>query len=317
MSTRDGTHPYDALTPELVLGAAESIGCATDGRLLALNSFENRVYQLGLEDRSFVIAKFYRPGRWSDAQIREEHAFTAELADAEIAVVAPITRDGETLFDHDGFRFALFPRRGGRAPELEGLEVAAWMGRTLGRMHAVGARRPFEHRPALTIASHVDAPARDVVASGLLPRPLEPRYLAAVAQARAAIAAAWDACAAPALRLHGDSHPGNVLWTDAGPTLVDFDDARSGPCVQDLWMLLTGAEAQREAVLEGYEQFRVFDRGELGLVEPLRLMRQIHFAGWIAARYDDPAFPRAFPFAAEARWWEQHVADLVEGADAL
>ena len=317
MTERSGTHPYDALTPEVVLGAAEAIGCATDGRLLALNSFENRVYQLGLEDRSFVIAKFYRPGRWTDAQVREEHGFTAELAAAEIAVVAPMSRDGETLFLHEGFRFAIFPRRGGRAPELEGLEVAAWMGRTLGRMHAVGANAPFRHRPALTLQSHVDAPSRDALASGLLPAALAPRYRDAVAAARDAIAASWDAMGARTLRLHGDSHPGNVLWTDAGPTLVDFDDARSGPAVQDLWMLLTGGEAQREALLEGYEQFRAFDRAELGLIPALRLMRQIHFAGWIAARYDDPAFPRAFPFAGEARWWEQHVADLIEGADAL
>ncbi|HVF35663.1 MAG TPA: serine/threonine protein kinase [Candidatus Saccharimonadia bacterium] len=317
MSARGGPHPYDELTPDVVLGAAESIGYATDGRLLALNSFENRVYQIGLEDRSFVIAKFYRPGRWSDAQIREEHTFTAELAEAEIAVVGPLSRDGESLFEHEGFRFALFPRRGGRAPELEGLEVSAWMGRMLARMHAIGARAPFRYRPALTLESHVDAPASDVLESGLLPEPLESRYERAISHAREGIAAAWEAVGARTLRLHGDSHPGNVLWTEAGPTLVDFDDARAGPAAQDLWMLLTGGEAQREALLEGYEQFRTFDRGELALIEPLRLMRQIHYAGWIAARYDDPAFPRAFPFAAEPRWWEQHLADLVEGAEAL
>jgi len=317
MIERSGSHPYDELTPDIVLGAAESIGYATDGRLLALNSFENRVYQLGLEDRSFVIAKFYRPGRWSDAQIREEHTFTAELAEAEIAVVGPVARGGQTLFEHEGFRFALFPRRGGRAPELEGLEVSAWMGRMLARMHAIGALAPFRARPALSLESHVDRPARDVLDSGLLPAPLEIRYENAIADARAQVVMAWDATGARALRLHGDSHPGNVLWTDAGPTLVDFDDAHTGPAVQDLWMLLTGGEAQREALLEGYEQFRPFDRSELSLIEPLRLMRQIHHAGWIAARYDDPAFPRAFPFAAEPRWWEQHLADLVEGAEAL
>jgi Ser/Thr protein kinase RdoA (MazF antagonist) len=191
------------------------------------------------------------------------------------------------------------------------------MGRMLARMHAVGGRAPFRARPALSVASHVDAPVRDVLSSPLLPSALASRYEAAAQAARAAIAAAWDAVAPRTLRLHGDSHPGNVLWTDAGPTLVDFDDARSGPAVQDLWMLLTGAEAQREALLEGYAQFRELDPAELSLIDPLRLMRQIHYAGWIAARWDDPAFPRAFPYAGESRWWEQHLADLLEGADAL
>jgi Ser/Thr protein kinase RdoA (MazF antagonist) len=300
-----------------VLAAAESIRFAPDGPQLPQNTLENPDYQQRLEDRSILVAKFYRPDRWSDAQIREEHAFTAELAEAEIAVVGPVARDGETLFTHAGFRFALFPRRGGRAPELEGLEVAQWMGRTLARMHAVGGREPFRHRPALTLESHVDAPVRDVLSSPLLPDALASRYEAAAAAARAAIAARWDAVAPRRLRLHGDSHPGNVLWTDAGPTLVDFDDARTGPAVQDLWMLLTGGEAQREALLEGYGQFREFDLAELSLVGPLRLMRQIHYAGWIAARWDDPAFPRAFPYAGESRWWEQHVADVLEGADAI
>ena len=317
MPDRADLHPYDELTPERVLGAVEAAGYATDGRLLALNSFENRVYQLGLEDRSFVVAKFYRPGRWSDAQILEEHAYTAELAEAEIAVVAPLARDGETLHRHEGFRYAVFPRRGGRAPELEGLEVAAWIGRTLGRLHAVGARTRFAARPPIDPGTHVDRPAQDVLDSGLVPGALEHRYAAAIEAVRAAVGAAWSAAAASTLRLHGDSHPGNVLWTEAGPTFVDFDDARSGPAVQDLWMLFTGGEAQREALIEGYEQFRLFDRSELALLEPLRVMRQVHFAGWIAARWDDPAFPRAFPFAGEPRWWEQHVADLAEAADGL
>jgi len=310
-------HPYEALTPDVVLGAAEAVGFETDGRLSALNSFENRVYQLGLEDGSFVIAKFYRPRRWSDAAIREEHAFVAELAEAEIPVVVPIARDGETLYTHAGFRFALFPRRGGRAPELEGLEVATWIGRTLGRLHAVGARAPFRARAALTLASHLDVPAADVLASPLLPLALAGRYRAATDAARAAIGAVFDQVRPATLRLHGDSHPGNVLFTDRGPAFVDFDDARTGPAVQDLWMLTTGEDAQREALLEGYEQFRDFNRAELALAAPLRLLRQIHYAGWIAQRYDDPAFPRAFPFAAEPRWWEQHVTDVLEATDAL
>lgn len=307
-------HPYERLLPETVLDAVEAQGFATDGRLQPLNSFENRVYQLGLEDGTFLVAKFYRPGRWSDAQIAEEHAFVRELVAAEIGVVAPLAdATGATLFRHDEFRFALFPRRGGRAPELEGLAVAQWMGRTLGRLHAVGATKRFAHRARFDVDELVRAPARAVLASELLPESLARRYRAATNEAADAIAAAWAAIAPTPLRLHGDCHPGNVLWTDAGPTLVDFDDARSGPAVQDVWMLLTGGTAQREALLEGYEQFRPFDRAELALVEPLRLMRQVHYAGWIASRWDDPAFPAAFPHAGQARWWDEHVDDLERG----
>lgn len=307
-------HPYERLLPETVLDAVEARGFAPDGRLQPLNSFENRVYQLGLEDGTFLVAKFYRPGRWSDAQIAEEHAFVYELVAAEIGVVAPLAdATGATLFRHDEFRFALFPRRGGRAPELEGPAVAQWMGRTLGRLHAVGATRRFAHRARFDVDELVRAPARAVLASELLPGSLARRYQAATDEAADAIAAAWAAIAPTPLRLHGDCHPGNVLWTDAGPTLVDFDDARSGPAVQDVWMLLTGGAAQREALLEGYEQFRPFDRAELALVEPLRLMRQVHYAGWIASRWDDPAFPVAFPHAGQARWWDEHVDDLERG----
>lgn len=315
--TRDG-HPYDALTPEVVIGAIEAVGFAPDGRLLALNSFENRVYQIGLEDRSFVIAKFYRPGRWSDAAIAEEHAFALELVEAELPVVAPLQREGETVFTHAGFRFAVFPRRGGRAPELEHLDVAEWMGRTLARTHAVGARSAFAHRPAITVEAYVREALRAVLASGLLPRALERRYGDAVLQAAAILEAAWsDAAPVRTLRLHGDCHPGNVLWNEQGPLLVDLDDARSGPAVQDLWMLFTGNEAQRGALLEGYAQFRELDPRELGLVAPLRLMRQTHYAGWIAARWDDPAFPAAFPWAGEARWWEGHLTDVLEATETL
>ena len=312
--SEDG-HPYDALRPEVVIAAAEAVGLAPDGRLLALNSFENRVYQLGLEDRSFVIAKFYRPGRWSDAAIAEEHAYTRELVEAELPVVAPLERDGASVFSHAGFRFAVFPRRGGRAPELEHLDVAEWMGRTLARVHAVGARSRFAHRPAITVRAYVRDALAAVLASGLLPRTLEQRYRDAVLDAAASLDDVWEALGpVTQLRLHGDCHPGNVLWDTTGPLLVDLDDARTGPAVQDLWMLFTGAEAQRNALLEGYSQFRDFDHRELSLIDPLRLMRQVHYAGWIAARWDDPAFPAAFPWAGEARWWEGHLNDVLEAS---
>lgn len=315
MSPPDG-HPYDALAPEVVLGALESVGFPTDGRLLALNSFENRVYQCGLEDGSFVVAKFYRPGRWTDAAIDEEHAFTVELAEADLPVVPPLARHGATLFRHAGFRFALFPRRGGRPPELEGGDTLEWLGRTIARLHAVGERRRFLQRARIDVDTLVRISARHVLASPLLPTSTRSRYAQAVGALADRLDVAWDAAAPLMIRLHGDCHPGNLLWTDAGPLLLDLDDARSGPALQDLWMLFGDGPAQRDALLAGYAQFRDLDPAELSLAGPLRLMRQVHFAGWIAQRWDDPAFPRAFPFAAESRWWDEHVSDLFEALDA-
>ncbi len=306
--------PYAELVPEAVLAAVESLGLRSDGRLLALNSFENRVYQVGLEGAPPLVVKFYRAGRWSDAAILEEHAFVRELADAELPVVAPLRYADSTLQHCGNFRFALYPRQGGRAPELESAEHLAWMGRLLARLHGVGARRPFRCRGAIDRAGFVAAPARAVLASPLLPPALREPYARAIAALDARIAAGFAAVGAVAsLRLHGDCHAGNVLWTDAGPHLVDLDDARMGPAVQDLWMLAPTPRAL-EALLEGYAEFRDFDRRELALIEPLRLMRQIHYAGWIAQRWDDPAFPRAFPFVAEPRWWEEHLDDLREAA---
>ncbi|MCE5233245.1 MAG: serine/threonine protein kinase [Mizugakiibacter sp.] len=317
MSGRDRETPYAGLSPDVVLDAIAAAGLAPDGRLLALNSYENRVYQVGLDGGAFVVVKFYRPARWSDAAIGEEHAFALELAEAELPVVAPLVFAGRTLLAHAGFRYAIYPRRGGRAPSLESAAHLEWMGRLIARIHAVGARRPFLHRGALDRATLVAAPTRAVLASPLLPASLADAYRAASARLDAAIAARYAAVGAPrTLRLHGDCHPGNVLWTDAGPHFVDLDDARMGPAVQDLWMLAADAAAM-DALLEGYAQFRDFDPAELALVPALRAMRQLHYAGWIAARWADPAFPAAFPFAAEARWWEQHVIDLDEAAQAL
>ncbi len=309
--------PYAGLSPDVILDAVESAGFWPDGRLLALNSFENRVYQIGLEDAGFLIAKFYRPGRWSDAAILEEHAFTHDMAAAELPVVAPLPQAGKTLFAHAGFRFALFERKGGRAPDLEGLEVAAWLGRLLARMHLIGQREPFQHRQHVDADTLVWAPHHAACASPLMPVSIRDRYEHLIEDAADAIDAAFANVGAHRLRLHGDCHPGNVLWTDAGPHFVDLDDSRSGPAVQDLWMLMTGVPAQREALLEGYEQFRPFDRNELALIEPLRLMRQIHYAGWIAERWADPAFPAAFPHVALAPWWEQHCRDIAEALEAF
>jgi len=308
---------YARLSPDAVLAAVESAGVATDGRLLALNSFENRVYQVGIDGGAPLVAKFYRGGRWSDAAIGEEHAFARELADAELPVVAPLFFNNSTLLHHGGFRFALYPRQGGRAPELESADNLAWMGRLLARLHGIGGRGRFTARGTLDRATLIAAPMRAVLDSTLAPTNLHARYQRVVGEVDALIAERFAAAGAlRQLRLHGDCHPGNVLWTDSGPHFVDLDDARMGPAIQDLWMLAPTPRAL-DLLLEGYGEFGDFDRRELALIEPLRLMRQIHYAGWIAQRWADPAFPLAFPFAAEARWWEQHVNDLAEAAHSL
>ncbi len=307
---------YAALTPDVVLDAVEQAGFATDGRLLALPSYENRVYQVGLDGASPLVVKFYRHARWSDAAIREEHAFAFELADAELPVVAPLRIDGASLLEQAGFRYALYPRRGGRAPELESADHLAWMGRLLARLHGIGARSRFERRGAIDAERFIREASRAAIASGLLPARSVEVYQARSDALAEMIEARFAAVAPRSLRLHGDCHAGNVLWTDVGPHFVDLDDARMGPAVQDLWMLAPSPRAL-DALLEGYAEFRDFDPGELALVEPLRVMRQVHWAGWVAARWHDPAFPRAFPQVGEARWWEQHVVDLAEALAQL
>ncbi len=313
----DDATPYAGLSPDVVLDAIAATGAVPDGRLLALGSYENRVYQVGIEGGSALVAKFYRPGRWSDAAIAEEHGFARELAEAELPMVAPIAFAGRTLLTHAGFRYTLYPRRGGRAPELESADHLAWMGRLLARMHGVGARDRFRHRGTIDATTFVREAARAVLGSALLPE----RHFDAYRARTTSLADRIDACFAAIepiarIRLHGDCHAGNVLWTDSGPHFVDLDDARMGPAVQDLWMLAPSPRAL-DALLEGYAEFRDFDPRELTLIEPLRIMRQVHWAGWVAARWDDPAFPRAFPQVGEARWWEQHLADLAEGEALL
>jgi Ser/Thr protein kinase RdoA (MazF antagonist) len=310
--------PYAGLTPDLVLDALASAGFDGDGRLLALNSFENRVYQVWRDDAPPVVAKFYRPGRWTDAQIAEEHGFVAELAAAEIPVVAPLAlAGGGTLATFGGFRFAVYPRRGGRAPELEDRATLEWMGRFIARIHLLGATRPFAARPALDIERYGNEPRTYVLAHDFVPEPLRETYASVAAQALAGVAHCYARTGAVGtLRLHGDCHAGNVLWTDDGPHFVDFDDCQTGPAVQDLWMLLSGERAemtrQLRAVLEGYERFRAFDRRELHLVEALRTLRLIHYAGWLARRWDDPAFPAAFPWFGGDRYWQDRILELRE-----
>ena len=311
------SHPYSALTPDVVLDALDAIGIRGDGRLLSLNSYENRVYQVWREDDAPVVAKFYRPGRWSDAQITEEHTFVAELAASEVPVVAPLAFDGVTLHERMGFRIAVYPRRGGRAPELDVPATLTWIGRFLGRLHATGAAGRFIHRPALTARSFGTEPREWLLANARIPVELHEVYAGVSAQALDGVARAHARAGSVAtLRLHGDCHGGNVLWTDAGPHFVDFDDARTGPAIQDLWMLLSGERASMERqlgdVLEGYEQFRDFDRRELHLLEAMRTLRLIHYAAWIAQRWEDPAFPAAFPWFGTQRYWQDRILELRE-----
>jgi Ser/Thr protein kinase RdoA (MazF antagonist) len=321
MTDADPT-PYATLTPDRVLDAVESAGFAVDGRLLALNSYENRVYQVGLDDGPPVIAKFYRAARWSDAQILEEHAFAAELADADVPLVPPLARDGATLLRHQDLRFTLTPRRGGRAPELDDPDVLRRLGRLLARLHNVGATHAFAHRPALTVESFGEVPGAYVLAAGWLPPELEPAYRSVLEQALVEVRACFErAGAVVGLRLHGDCHRGNILWTDSGAHFVDLDDARMGPAIQDLWMLLSGEReemiVQLGAVLAGYREFRDFDPRELHLPEALRALRQIHYAAWIAQRWQDPAFPAAFPWFDSPRFWQDQILWLREQVAAM
>ncbi|MBI3044927.1 MAG: serine/threonine protein kinase [Betaproteobacteria bacterium] len=314
--------PYAGLTPDRALDALASVGLRPDGRLLSLNSYENRVYQAWMEEGAPLVAKFYRPARWSDAQIQEEHAFALELAEREIPVVAPLASGGATLHAFEGFRFAVFPRRGGRAPELEDAKTLEWMGRFIGRIHAVGAARPFRERPALDLESVGAEPRAWLLASGLVPADLLEAWTAATALALEAARRCYERAGNVRLiRLHGDCHAGNVLWTDEGPHFVDFDDCRTGPAVQDLWMLLSGDRVsmtqQLGAVLAGYEDFCEFDPRELQLVEALRTLRLVHYSAWIARRWDDPAFPAAFPWFGTQRYWQDRVLEMREQIAAM
>jgi Ser/Thr protein kinase RdoA (MazF antagonist) len=334
------THAFESLTPDAVLDALDSVGLRGDGRLTALSSYENRVYQVQLEDGSAVVTKFYRPERWSDLQIQEEHDFAAELMAAEVPVIGPMVLQGATLHHFANFAFSVSPRRGGRPPELDDAEVLEWIGRFLARIHTVGAKKPFTSRPRLDVQSFGVESMQWLLEHDKVPLDVQSTWTKVCTTAIDLIAThaalTWASGkndhkseAISKLRLHGDCHPGNILWTPAdaalsagpGPHFVDLDDARSGPAVQDLWMLLSGDRSQRTRQLgmlvDGYEQFRDFDRRELVLIEPLRTLRLIHYSAWLARRWDDPTFPVNFPWFGSSDYWQGQVQMLEEQVEAM
>jgi Ser/Thr protein kinase RdoA (MazF antagonist) len=333
-SAPSNTHPYESLTPDVVLDALATLDLHGDGRLTALNSYENRVYQVFLDQPAAhpsVVVKFYRPERWSTAEILEEHAFSRELAAADVPAVPPIVVHGATLHHHDGFAFSVSPYRGGRSPELDDFEVLEWVGRFLARIHTIGAAQPFAARPALDVQTFGIASRDWLLGNDKIPLDVQRDWEKACNEALDRIATtALSPTSADAtlrkLRLHGDVHPGNILWTptdrpDGGPHFVDLDDARTGFAVQDLWMLLSGDRAQRtgqlSGLLDGYEQFRSFDRRELALIEPLRTLRLIHYSAWLARRWEDPIFPINFPWFGTSDYWKGQIQMLQDQCESM
>ncbi|WP_277057053.1 serine/threonine protein kinase [Trichlorobacter lovleyi] len=310
-------HPFQQLTPDFVMDAVESQGFRCDCRNLTLNSYENRVYQVGIEDSKPLIAKFYRPNRWTDRQIIEEHDLSIELAGHELPVVAPWRNPGgESLFQYHGFKFALYPQQGGHAPEFDNLDNLLILGRMLGRMHRIGAVRPFQHRPVLDCAGFGHASVA-LIGEQFIPSEYRESYTILTGQLLQKIEKALsDAGQVRFIRTHGDCHSGNILWRDNAPHFVDFDDSRMAPAVQDLWMMLSGDRprklVQLDALLEGYQEFNSFDPAELRLIEPLRTLRMLHYSAWLASRWDDPAFPIAFPWFNTMHYWGEHILELRE-----
>lgn len=318
MTTQKLWDNYDHLSPDTVINAVESLGFLSDARVFPLNSYENRVYQVGIEDADPIIVKFYRPLRWSDAAILEEHKYSQDLADLELPAVAPLKNDnGETLHYFEGYRFAAFRRQGGQAPEQDDFDQLLWLGRLLGRMHQVGGTILFEARPSLSVKRMVSEPAEFLLKQDFIPNYLAQDYEQLITDFSQSFQNLFDEIEPRWIRCHGDCHIGNILWhRETGPWFVDFDDCQNAPAVQDLWMLLAGTRreqiAQFSELLEGYEEFMDFDRRQLRLIEPLRTMRMIYYAGWLARRWDDPAFPLNFPWFNSSHYWQNHIASLQE-----
>ncbi len=308
--------PYSQLTPDAILDCLENVGLQPSGRMLALNSYENRVYQVELDEGNYFVVKFYRAGRWTDESILEEHAFALELAAQTIPIVPPLEYQGQTLLHFKDYRFAIYPRRGGRSPELDNLQHLEQLGRTLGRIHAVGCLRPFVHRLRLDVASYGRAGLAAIQHSGFLPEYLQHNYTQVVTELLDQLEPLFANCSPQYIRLHGDCHPGNILWTGNGPHFVDLDDCCMGPAMQDLWMLLSGTRLemtkQLRTILDGYELFCDFDYAEIRLLEALRALRLIHYSAWLTRRWHDPAFPMHFPWFNTPRYWEEQMMNLRE-----
>ena len=315
------THPFALLTPDTVLDAVESLGFVSDARTLTLNSYENRVFQIGIEGAEPLIAKFYRPERWSDEAILEEHTYSQELAERDIPVIAPMQIDCKTLFAFAGFRFSLFRRFGGRAPELDNPDHLLMLGRLLGRLHAVGAMKPFQHRPTLSVQRFGHDSLAFLRESEVVPKALQPAYYSVADDLLQVIEQRFREHPYQSLRLHGDLHVGNLLWRDEHLYMVDMDDCLQGPAIQDLWMMLSGERDQRQAQLselvDGYNEFHDFDPRQLPLIESLRSLRLVHYSAWLARRWTDPAFPRHFPWFAQERYWADQILTLREQRAAL
>jgi Ser/Thr protein kinase RdoA (MazF antagonist) len=310
---------FEDLTPDLILDAIESVGIYAESGLLALNSYENRVYQFKAEDGLRYVVKFYRPERWSKAQIQEEHDFAFELAEAEVPVVAPIKHNGESLFEHQGYVFVLFPSVGGRQFEVDNLDQLDVMGRLIGRMHQVAKSKAFEHRPTFSCEEYLHTAKVHLQKSNLVPMGISTAFYTildlVIEQAQTQFKNVQG------IRLHGDCHAGNILWAGEALMFVDLDDARQGPAIQDLWMMLSGDRQtqllQLDTLVNAYEEFCDFDHTQLKLIEPLRAMRIIHYMGWVAKRWSDPAFVRNFSWFAEDKYWEQQILALKEQFAAL
>lgn len=327
-----GDHPFDTLGPDTVIDAVESTGLVSDARILALNSYENRVYQVGLEDREPVVVKFYRPRRWTDEQIQEEHDFTHQLYELEIPVVPPLRglwgqqgeqiESDETLHEFAGFRFAVFPRRGGRSPDIDNLDNLRILGRYLGRIHRVGSVSAFRHRRTLSIEGFAEDSAAYLLEQDFIPPDLVAAYSTLSQDLISRIHDIFrEVGQIQLLRIHGDCHMGNVLWRDELPHFVDFDDTMMAPAIQDLWMLLNGEReeqlAQLDQLIKGYTEFHDFNPRELVLIEALRTLRLMHYSAWLAKRWNDPAFPMTFTWFNTPRYWSDHVLELREQRAAL
>lgn len=313
---------FTSLSPDLILDGIETLDILPDSGLLALNSYENRVYQFHDQNRVKYVTKFYRPQRWSQAQIQEEHDFALELAEYELPVVAPLVINGESLFQHKGYSFALYPCRGGRTFEVDNLDQLEWMGRFLGRIHAVSAQKNFTYRHTINTQEMLNDARTIIKNSGYVSASLDLAFFTILDQVAALAGEHFNQHNTGAqIRLHGDCHAGNILWTDSGPHFVDLDDCRQGPAIQDMWMMLSGDRQQKllqlDTLLTGYEEFYSFEHQELVLIESLRAMRVVNYIAWLCNRWQDPAFPRNFPWFDSEKYWEQQILILKEQVSAL